>query len=264
MSLSKLPQEVIDSVIDCLADDIDSLKRCALVHRTWLPRARYHLHREVTIDCSHKKVPSANYYSTGAAKYIRSLKLIAPPQPPVHGARDSKARAVWKIVPRFTELHTLTILFSNWTGTGKTYEWLRPVARHVTRLNLIFASFSRVTDFFEFVAMFPALEGLSLTNLSFGTSVLTAIPVPPPESLSLLHMRGHIVPPEVTLAFALWLCRLPRPAVPKFSMQWEVGQPQCLIPIVDGLGPRLAHLELPLWAARGIPSGTQHFLDCLT
>jgi hypothetical protein len=260
MVYSKLPQEVTDSVIDCLADDRNTLKICALVHRSWLSRARHHLHREVTIDCSQKKLPTPNYYSTGAAKYVSSLKLIAPPQPPIQGARDTKARTIWKIVPRFTELRTLTIVFSNWGGAGKVYEWLRPIAQHVKQLNLVFASFIRVTDFFEMIAMFPELENFALTSPSFGTSVLTAIPVPPPESLTELLVRGHIVPPEVTLAFALWLCRLPRPAVPKFIVRWEVGQPACLVPIVDGLGPRLAHLQLPLWTARGIPSGTYLFV----
>lgn len=210
----------------------------------------------MAIDCSHKKAPSANYYSTGAAKYVRSLKVIAPPAPPVHGVRtDAKARAVWKILPRFTELRDLTLVFSNWTGPAKIWEWLRPAATHVRQLNLVFASFTCSADFFEFVAMFPELESLSLTNISFGTAVLTAIPVAPPEGLRELFVRGNIVPPEVTCAFALWLCRLPRPVFPQFRVKWEVGQPECLVPIVDGLGPRLAQLELPLWSARGIPSG---------
>ncbi|EKM58641.1 uncharacterized protein PHACADRAFT_253122 [Phanerochaete carnosa HHB-10118-sp] len=246
--INTLPQEVTDSVIDHLSDDRDSLKVCALVQRSWLPRARHHLHRNVALDCSQKKAPSANYYSTGAAKCVRSLKVITLPSPPAQGVRtDAKARAVWKVIPRFTELHDLTLVFSNWTGPARSWEWLRPAAQHVRRLNLVFATFMHSADFFEFVAMFPELERLSLTNISFGTATLTAIPVAPPHT-------WYIVPPEVTLAFALWLCRLPRPAIPQFNVQWEVHQPGCLVPVVDGLGPRLAQLALPLWSTRGVPS----------
>jgi len=253
--INNLPQEVTDSVIDSLSDNRDSLKACALVQRSWLPRARHHLHHTVVLDCSQRKIPSANYYSTGAAKYVRSLKVVTPPSPPAQGVRtDAKARAVWKIIPRFTELRDLTLVFSNWTGPGKTWEWLRPAAQHVRQLNLVFASFVHSADFFEFVGMFPELESLSLTNISFGTATLTAIPVAPPQGLRELRVRGHIVPPDVTLAFALWLCRLPRSAIPTFSVQWEVAQPGCLIPVVDGLGPRLAELALPLWSACGVPS----------
>lgn len=253
--INTLPQEVTDSIIDYLADDRDSLKVCALVQRSWLPRARHHLHRNVVLDCSERKVPSGNYYSTGAAKYVRSLKVIAPPSPPVPGVRtDARARAVWKIIPRFTELHDLTLVFSNWAGAPRAWEWLRPAAQHVRQLNLVFASFRHAADFFDFVAMFPELEALSLTDITFGTATLTALPVAPPAGLRALTVRGHLVPPDVTRAFALWLCRLPRPAVPAFGVQWEVPQPGCLVPVVDGLGPRLAHLALPLWSARSVPS----------
>lgn len=252
--INELPQEVVESIIDLLANERGALKSCALVQRSWLSRARHHLHRELTIDCGNHVLPTPEYYSTGAAEHIRSLKLIAPPQPPVPGATDAKARTVWAIVPRFTALHSLTLIFSNWTAPGKSYEWLRPVTRHITHLNLVFASFVHAVDFFRFLAMFPELESLAMTNVSFGTAALTAIPPPPPHGLRELLVRGHIVPPDVTRAFALWLCQLPRLVVPQFSLKWEVGQPECLVPILDGLGPRLAHLELPLWSAQHVPS----------
>jgi len=39
---SKLPPELIDLIIDYLHNDPHSLSTCSLVHRTWIPSARYH------------------------------------------------------------------------------------------------------------------------------------------------------------------------------------------------------------------------------
>lgn len=36
-------RELVDMIIDQLAEDNDSLKRCSLVSRQWVPRCRYHL-----------------------------------------------------------------------------------------------------------------------------------------------------------------------------------------------------------------------------
>lgn len=47
---SKLPQELVDIIIDYLGDEKDTLSACCLVSRRWVPSARVHLFREVHIS----------------------------------------------------------------------------------------------------------------------------------------------------------------------------------------------------------------------
>ncbi|KAJ4465265.1 hypothetical protein C8J55DRAFT_528839 [Lentinula edodes] len=44
-----LPQELIDHFIDGFFDSIDDLKNLSLVSKSWLPRARYHIFRFITL-----------------------------------------------------------------------------------------------------------------------------------------------------------------------------------------------------------------------
>ena len=48
----QLPPELYDYILDCLSEDKPTLRNCALVTRTWLPRARHHLFRSIYIDWS--------------------------------------------------------------------------------------------------------------------------------------------------------------------------------------------------------------------
>jgi hypothetical protein len=45
-------QELIDMIVDQLAGDRDSLKRCSLVSKRWRPRSRYQLFKVVVFSDS--------------------------------------------------------------------------------------------------------------------------------------------------------------------------------------------------------------------
>ncbi|KAI0710252.1 hypothetical protein C8Q76DRAFT_654348 [Earliella scabrosa] len=51
-SLSLLPPELRDHILDCLADDKHTLRRCALTTRSWVPRAQHNLFHSIYIDWS--------------------------------------------------------------------------------------------------------------------------------------------------------------------------------------------------------------------
>lgn len=44
-----LPFDIVDLFIDELRDSLDDLRSCALVCRSWLPRARFHLFRSISL-----------------------------------------------------------------------------------------------------------------------------------------------------------------------------------------------------------------------
>jgi len=46
----RLPQELIDGIIDRLSDDRQMLKTCSLVATTWLPRSRLHLFNKISLN----------------------------------------------------------------------------------------------------------------------------------------------------------------------------------------------------------------------
>ncbi|KAF9789269.1 hypothetical protein BJ322DRAFT_977721, partial [Thelephora terrestris] len=45
-----LPPEILDRVIDFLHDDLDALKQCSLVTRSFVPRTRTHLFVHINFE----------------------------------------------------------------------------------------------------------------------------------------------------------------------------------------------------------------------
>ncbi|KAJ3818368.1 hypothetical protein F5878DRAFT_665668 [Lentinula raphanica] len=59
--MSQLPQELIDRLVDEFQDDCTNLKVLSLVGRSWLPRARYHLFRSLTLTPQDLQAMRDNY-----------------------------------------------------------------------------------------------------------------------------------------------------------------------------------------------------------
>jgi hypothetical protein len=47
MSNPDLPPEILDYIIDLLHDEPETLKRCCLVSKSWVPRTRKHLFADI-------------------------------------------------------------------------------------------------------------------------------------------------------------------------------------------------------------------------
>ena len=73
----RLPQELVERVIDCLSDDRPALETCSLVATTWLPRSRHHLFSKVSLNSEN----AAQWCSAirpgleGASFLVRTLAL---------------------------------------------------------------------------------------------------------------------------------------------------------------------------------------------
>ncbi|TFK84759.1 hypothetical protein K466DRAFT_567034 [Polyporus arcularius HHB13444] len=61
MAPIRLAQEVIDSIIDYLHGDVKSLSNCALVSRSWTPRAQHNIFAEVTLPFRSDGIPTARF-----------------------------------------------------------------------------------------------------------------------------------------------------------------------------------------------------------
>ncbi|KAF7789629.1 hypothetical protein EIP86_000575 [Pleurotus ostreatoroseus] len=260
--IMELPAEITDSIIDCLYDDRQTLKSCALTHPTWLDRSRYHLHHSVNIDGSADTDKLIGYYETGAAAYIQNLTLIAPPESySVHrgGHMSLRAQSVWRTASRFTNITSLNMTFFNWRGQHKSYDRIAHIARHVTHLNLVLSTFRDVADFLSFLSVFPALEALTLGTLTFSCAsswgagysphsddeLLQHLATPAGQALRSVSFSNTHPCPQMAEQLGKWLGRLPAQVVPRSSLTWTgAGSIQGLIHALRGLGGNLAHLEL--------------------
>ena len=243
--LSDFPQEITDSIIDCLAHDRDALKTCALTRRAWVHRSRHHLHRRVTIDGNLNRRP--DYYSTPAAQHIRDLKLVSPPQPRSGSVDRSSA---WTTISRFTEITSLTIIFSYWSG--ESFRALEPITRNVQHLELLVASFGNCDEFFGFIAMFPNLQSLALSSLTIGSPFgQRSVRIDPPPGLTSLRYGAHFQQPAIAQRIADWLSYLPKHTLPHFSLTWKAPSHSSLPAVLKALGPRVSHLEIPVCASSG-------------
>jgi hypothetical protein len=45
-----IPPELIDNIIDCLHDDIDTLRKCSIICSSWVASSRYHIFGHITLD----------------------------------------------------------------------------------------------------------------------------------------------------------------------------------------------------------------------
>lgn len=258
----KLPAEITESIIDCLYDDKATLKNCALTHRSWLHRSRHHLHKSVSIDSNTADQKLSGYYATGAAAHIEDLTLIAAPQPyGVHrrGSMSQRAKPVWQIASRFSNITSLTLVFFNWRGAYKSYDRIAEISRHVTHLSLVIATFDDVVDFLSFLAVFPKLSSLSVSSLSFGCAtswgagyslhsddgLAHLLEAPATPYLHTLRLANTHPCEQVAQQLGQWLSALPKQFVPKSSLTWTgAGSVHGLVQSLRGFGANLAHLEI--------------------
>ncbi len=152
----------------------------------------------------------------------------------------------WAIISRFTEITSLTVLYSFWSGSSYK-SLLEPISRNVTHLELVVANFSDCDEFFAFVAMFPKLKSLALSSLTIGSPFgRGGMRIDPPSGLTSLRYGVHFQQPAITQRIADWLSYLPRATLPHFSLTWKAPSHSGLSSILKALGSRLAHLEVPV------------------
>ena len=76
-----LPAEILDNIIDYLHDNPETLKRCCLVSKSWIPRTRKHLfadvkfHTVTNLQSWKEMFPDP---STSPARYAKSLIVHCP------------------------------------------------------------------------------------------------------------------------------------------------------------------------------------------
>ena len=150
---------MLDLIVDHLCDDLEALKPCCVVSKSWIPRARRHIfvridfHAHVwSIESWMKAFPDP---PTSPAHYARSL-LFHDSASTITAATNASP---W--IRAFCCIDTLRVCA--WTRRQFSFIHLHGLSPALKSLCVSRSSIP-LSDLFDFVGSFPSLEDLSLTS----------------------------------------------------------------------------------------------------
>ena len=155
----RIPQELIDEILDYLATDSDfkSLQSCALVSKSWVPSCRRHLFHTIL------------FTPRGMARWLEAFPV--PEESPAHlvrelrfalGGRYSASQDLLEYVQRFTNVEGVA-----WLGYGGFQSsWILSFGRSPQSLTSLTIETDTVTlvQIRDILAQLPNLDNLSLVG----------------------------------------------------------------------------------------------------
>ena len=200
MPTPRLPEELMDSIVDLLRNDRKALKICCLVSKSWIPRARTHLFTDIEIPTVTRLQSWKTTFSdpnTSPARYTKFLYVKCPQAVAVADREEGG----W--IPTFSRVECLSI-FIPCLRAGEPaisllpFHGFSPVIKSLSLENYSLPS----SQIFNLAYSFRLLEDLSLftsTDLSThedGGFDEKPIPIQPPltGSLTLSAQDGaHLI-----------------------------------------------------------------------
>ena len=154
--IPRIPQEIIDEILDHLAADLTSLRSCALVSKSWLPSCRRHLFH-------------TTFFNSETAKWFETLQ--EPEDSPARHVRDLRfsirgyygaPEKFFEYIPWFTNVEKVTL-----SGHGRyqplRVPWLWKLPQSVTSLT-INTGVVTVAQIRDIIVQLPNLDDLSLSG----------------------------------------------------------------------------------------------------
>lgn len=252
---AKLPQELVDQVVDCLSDERETLKACSLVCRDWLYRCRHHLHRSVTIyhqNCSihPSQIPDVTR--------LLSLPVVPAYTQELHlegktnyaslfkesDQTDDGEELFWHVLAQFAHVQVLSVNRLFWVAhTRDNKDRLCAAFPRVTRLEVYMSDFVDGMEFLSFLTAFPRLASLKMERVfwcesakewyqSSGSdpSSYRALPpdVVPGEHLKHLQVQHCDVHNMVDIS--RWLASIPAATIKSLSLSPPDGDDFAALP----------------------------------
>ena len=168
----KLPQELIDIIIDHLQDDKRALATCSLVSRTWTPRTRHYLFTNFTLDG--KKLKTFPKLGSAVMPFIRHFCVVD-----LFTTRD------WnKILPLLVGFHRVSSL--SFSTVSIPWRSLKSKPRlsllhtfcDVVCLKLNFIRTKRFAELASIICAFPHLQTLVVRHLTCAVPPRNHSPLP--------------------------------------------------------------------------------------
>lgn len=156
--IPRVPQEVIDEILGHLgaSSDLESLRSCALVSRSWVPSCRQHLFRTVTFSW------------LGIERWVETFPV--PEEGPAHLVRDLAIRigrgertpeGVFEYSPWFTNVARVTLSASQGCPFYIAPYWRLPQS---TTSLIIDAESIALSQILDIMTGLPNLDDLSLSG----------------------------------------------------------------------------------------------------
>ncbi|PSS35371.1 hypothetical protein PHLCEN_2v1666 [Hermanssonia centrifuga] len=267
VSGSRMPQELVEAVIDLVQDDRQALKACSLTSRRWTHRSREHLHKTVTIKlcASDLSIPRQRFKRIwalctlpGITEYAREVHLCGlskrvagqlPGQEAPREVQHTPEELFWFVLGHFKHISSLIVShlsFHIFTREQKDRLWTAfPL---VKRLILKSTNFQNGEDFVSYLAQLPLLSRLSMRSVHWFDADLPASSMAllpgntPGSNLSSLELC-HGSSKEIN-CLASWLGALMSPRVESLHIIHPLGDLNGLSSLYRAIGSPLKHLSL--------------------
>jgi hypothetical protein len=187
MSSPLLP-EILDLVVGFLHDNLDALKTCCLISKSWVHRTRRYLFVHVEFDLKSHKLWKKTFPdpSNSPARYTRSLLI-----------RTSKVFTFADVdvggwIRIFSGVERLGVDVGGYYGGRISFVALRGLSPTLRSLRLVCRIAPPPSEIFDLVCSFPLLEDLALFSLSDYSGVGGwSIPSTSPKLTGCLDLRMH-------------------------------------------------------------------------
>ncbi|KAF8879956.1 hypothetical protein BD779DRAFT_1474109 [Infundibulicybe gibba] len=167
----KVPYELSDCIIGNLRDDLDALKQCSLVCRSWLPSSRLYIHRKIKLAIWDDKACARKFrnmyqfllYSPHIASYTREISLEFLELS--WRSLDEFALRSLKLLPALTciQMHRMT-----WNTVGDLDSFLNSChLEFLTAIELHSCRFPSLASLDACLGALPRLQSLHLSEPRF-------------------------------------------------------------------------------------------------
>ena len=243
--LPELPAELIDTVVDFLHDDEESLANCSLVCREWLPATRYHIFNNLLLDRWNVEefLALTTRPSATVARYIDHLIIDQG------RFRDADFfQSLFRRLPRFNLLRTLGLRNVKWLHyVMNAPDNLVSAFGRINNLKLSRCTFDHPLHLKSVIAGFRSLKRLSLSHTRF----LVELPYLEQDAAA----TGYLQPPKLPDINTLEFWEDDRPhtmnwfpfddvSITSFSVYLGGSSVSSLNQHLKIIGPSLRHLTL--------------------
>ncbi|CAL1716744.1 unnamed protein product [Somion occarium] len=246
----RLPQELIEQIIDELYSDLEALQACSLTASAWLPRSRRHLFNSLSLHPDNYATIEERFSTASLSSYIHRLWISCGGrnEDEVPIPRDEELTvSVLSCFHKVSQMELHNMRWDNLRFDVQDYFATRYTS--LTIFDLYDVEFQNLDDLLRLVRGFYNVHSLQLRKVWWETETdpPTIVPSPP------LHLRELMVyETSSSASFIIGLFGTTHPEnLQRIAVDWGDGDDLAILDdFVQSAGPSLRTLEVDLsWHA---------------
>ncbi|KAF7377783.1 hypothetical protein MSAN_00201600 [Mycena sanguinolenta] len=246
-----LPQELIDEIIDHLANCSDHLRTCSLVSRAWVPRCRSHLFKTCRLY-SHSVVGFRDILSVPGCTFLRDICEIDVCKSSCDEVTSGYLDEIAPVLASLTSIRALRMTFGHSLRRAFFCNGFSTGFPNVTRLTLSFQGHydgEPGAPLIDLIRLFPVLQELYISRFDGIVSDPSPQAVPPP-GLRRLELQDDALRPIL-----MWVSVSKHPKVDSLTLSNLCGN-AAVVRAATAQMRDLRHLDIDLtWS---MESGGNH------